>query len=266
MRKRTNLLITSILWLLKAWELFTTNLEAKNQRFSILRDHIEQTLKTRDERMVNRSELSGTLTEAAVLMPLVVSRNVWEEKKFDGLITDHIYLLLEKRSSHMNKNPGDMAFAGGKADEDDENLKFTAYREAEEELGIKSADLKFIAYMDEFVSTSKFIVRTVVSWLISDLDSEDFRNTVERNYKPLTDETEHTVVIPLTHLLNPSNYSNVKYDIKSELTNSRFGYIRYFDIHEFLYKTKIWGLTASMIRRLVDLIFPDNQLPKEPIL
>ncbi|MCE7735176.1 MAG: CoA pyrophosphatase [Candidatus Heimdallarchaeota archaeon] len=214
---------------------------------------------------MDRKTLVGNITEAAVLFPLIVPKTIWETGKCEGMLTDHIYILLEKRSAKMNKNPGDMAFAGGKVDNTDIDLMSTAYREAAEEIGIEKEELNFIAYMDEFVSTSKFIVRTVVSWLIIDIDENDFSRNVERRYKPLTSETENTVVVPLTHFLNPSNYSNVKYDIKSDLTNSTYGYIRYFDIHEFLHKTKIWGLTASMIRRFLDHIFPDNQLPLEEI-
>lgn len=250
---------------MSSWELFQINHDSENQSFYELKNRIEEILQQRTERFIDRKTLEGKITEAAVLFPLIVSKKIWETGKCEGLLTDHIYILLEKRSSKMNKNPGDMAFAGGKVDHTDIDLMSTAYREATEEIGIKKEELNFIAYMDEFVSTSKFIVRTVISWLIIDMDGESFRRKVEMRYSPLTDETENTVVIPLTHLLNPSNYSNIKYDIKSELTNSSFGYIRYFDIHEFLHKTKIWGLTASMIRRFLDHIFPDNLLPAEEI-
>lgn len=264
--KRTNLFTNMAHCLMTAWELFIRKIETDHQEFVKFRDHVEHTFRMREERLVDRTNLSGKLTQAAVLFPLIVPNTIWEGERFDGPITDHIYLLLEKRSAKMNKNPGDMAFAGGKVDDEDEDLKSTAYREAEEEIGITSDQLSFIAYMDEFISTSKYIVRTVVCWLVSDLDVNDFRRNVEKRYQPLTQETENTVVVPLTHLLNSSSYSNIKYDIKSDLTSSQYGYIRYFDIHEFNSKTKIWGLTASMIRRFLDLIFPDNLLPPEPIL
>ena len=183
---------------MSSWEQFQFYHHSDNQSFNELKERIEETLRNRTERLVERDRLDGKVTEAAVLFPLIIPRTIWERGRCEGLLTDHIYLLLEKRSSKLNNNPGDMAFAGGKVDDTDNDPLSTAYREVAEEIGIQREELKFIAYMDEFVSTSKFIVRTVVCWLISDQDDKDFRINVEKKYKPLTSETEHTVVIPLT--------------------------------------------------------------------
>lgn len=246
-----------------SWAEYQKQYHSDNLQFSKLKMQIENSLINREEKIVDRSEISEPITEASVLLPLIVSKKLWNSNDSSVLLTDHIYLLLEKRSSKMNKNPGDMAFAGGKIDAEDANLMETAYREALEEVGIEKSELQFISYMDEFVSTSKFIVRPVVSWLITNHTGDGMREALEKQYQPRTGESENTVVIPLSHLLNPLNYSNLKYDFNSDISSSRFGYIRYFDIHQFLPKTKIWGLTASMIRRFLDIAFPDNTLPLE---
>ena len=252
--------------LLLSWDQYQKQIHSDSITFSHLKKQIETALIARDEKIVNRTEISEPITEASVLLPLIVSKKLWDTDVSNDLITDHIYLLLEKRSSKMSKNPGDMAFAGGKLDETDSNLMETAYREANEEVGIEKKELQFISYMDEFVSTSKFIVRPVVSWLLTNHSGDEMREAIENEFYPRTTETEKTVVIPISHLLNPLNYSNLKYDINSSLTSSRFGYIRYFDIDSYLPKTKIWGLTASMIRRFLDITFPNNILPFEAIL
>ncbi|OLS26283.1 MAG: putative Nudix hydrolase NudL [Candidatus Heimdallarchaeota archaeon LC_2] len=252
--------------MLSSWNEFQKQIHSDNLLFSRIKNQIESSLTNREEKIVDRNEISEQITEASVLLPLIVSKKLWEDDVSDGLITDHIFLLLEKRSSKMTKNPGDMAFAGGKLDKNDSNLMETAYREAYEEVGIEKNELQFISYMDEFVSTSKYIVRPVVSWLLTNHSGDGMREAIENEYRPKTSETENTVIIPLSHLLNPLNYSNLKFDLNSNITSNRFGYIRYFDIDKYLPKTKIWGLTASMIRRFIDITLPNNTLPYEAVL
>ncbi len=264
--KLNHLLYSSNNQILLSWTEYQKQIHSDNLQFSQLKMRIETSLVNREEKIVDRSEIPEPITEASVLLPLIVSKKLWNDNDSSGLLTDHIYLLLEKRSSKMSKNPGDMAFAGGKIDDQDTNLMETAYREAFEEVGIEKRKLQFISYMDEFVSTSKFIVRPVVSWLITDHAGDGMREALEKQYQPKTTESENIVVIPLSHLLNPLNYSNLKYDFNSDISSSRFGYIRYFDIDQFLPKTKIWGLTASMIRRFLDIAFPNNTLPYEAVL
>ena len=227
------------------------------------KEYIKEQFKQREEIFVDRNHLSNNdPNEAAILFLLIKPKNEFMKILGNSFnIFDYIFLLLEKRSVKVKQNPGDMAFPGGRADGKDNNLIETAYREAAEEVGIETENLDFIACMDEYVSSSQIIVRNVISWLEVDLPLENIRDNIEKRYAPKTDETESTVVIPLSDCLDPKNYDSTEFVFNSD----RYGYIRYINIDKFLKETHIWGLTASMIRRFLDFVFPDNLLPEEQI-
>lgn len=245
--------------------LITSNVEEMiNARFSSLahfKNYVKELLEQRKEIIVpevRRNNLQKT--KSAVLFCLIVpKRNV---KNGSINILDNVFLILEKRSKHMSKNPGDMAFPGGKHDLDDKDLFITATREAMEEIGMEQDKIEFIGCMDEYVSSSGLIVRSVVSWLEVDLPDNDIRKNIENRYYPRTSETDHTVVVPLAHCLNPDYYTSHEYI----MDDNRTGYVRFINISKFLEDTNIWGLTASMIRRFIDIMFPENRLPEEPNL
>ena len=62
-------------------------------------------------------------TDAAVLVPLYVH---------DGAT----HVVFTRRRDDLRKHPGEVSFPGGRQDEGDEDLRFTALREAEEEVGL----------------------------------------------------------------------------------------------------------------------------------
>jgi len=224
-----------------------------NNLYSFKNEVIDR-LEYREEQLVVRE---GSPPEAAVLFLLLINTNQTNAQHY----LDNIYLLLEKRSKHLKKNPNDMAFPGGKMDEADENIIQTAYRESQEELGIEPEKLEYLGTMDEFISSSGTIVRTVISWLEIDDHINDFRRQMEKKFSPKTSESERTVVIPLSHFLNPDNYYSVEFFFPS----NRHVWIRYFFIDNYFSEEVIWGLTASMIRRFVNILYPNNKLPQELI-
>ncbi len=208
-------------------------------------EQVRNKLANRKERLVNRNNLNDP-KEGAVLFPLLYAPD------------EEIHLLLVKRSNQMRNNPGDMAFPGGKLDLGETPIE-GALREAEEEVGIKPNQVKILGTMDEYVSRNHTVVRAVVG-AIEVNPSGNLREWAERVFAPKTEENLVTLVIPLSHFLNPQVYSSKKY-IGS---NNRVGYIRYFDISEYLPTEKVWGLTATIIRRFADLFFA-HQLPEEPL-
>ena len=210
--------------------------------------------------LVDRQELSKIRGEAAVLFPLC-----YDPRSCSSILED-VFLVLQRRSKHLSNNPGDMAFPGGSFEDSDQNLAQTAYRESMEELGISSNYLNFIAYMDEFVSTSSYIVRVVVCWLkIREKYNAKLQGYLQSKFSPKTEESDATIAIPLKYFLNPENYASMLYDYKLDTGIKKRGYIRSFDIDEYLPNAKIWGLTATIIRRFLNLVFPENSLKEEPL-
>ncbi len=53
-----------------------------------------------------------------------------------------------RRARHLRRNPGQIAFPGGLVDTDDADLRATALRELEEELGIPPSRIEIVAQLD----------------------------------------------------------------------------------------------------------------------
>src|SRR3954465_10217193 len=69
--------------------------------------------------------------DAAVLVPLYL----------DG---DELHAVFTKRREDLRRHAGEISFPGGRQDEPDEDLRFTALREAEEEIGLPTYDVELI--------------------------------------------------------------------------------------------------------------------------
>jgi 8-oxo-dGTP pyrophosphatase MutT (NUDIX family) len=68
-------------------------------------------------------------TDAAVLVPLYT----------DG---GELHAVLTRRRDDLRRHAGEISFPGGRQDEPDEDLRRTALREAEEEIGLAAADVE----------------------------------------------------------------------------------------------------------------------------
>src|SRR3954451_6512514 len=69
--------------------------------------------------------------DAAVLVPLYV----------DG---GELNAVFTKRREDLRRHAGEISFPGGRQDDPDEDLRFTALREAEEEIGLPTSDVELI--------------------------------------------------------------------------------------------------------------------------
>src|SRR6059058_499991 len=73
----------------------------------------------------------GGQNDAAVLVPLYV----------DG---GDLHAVFTKRRDDMRRHAGEISFPGGRQDFPDEDLRITALREAEEEIGLPREDVEMI--------------------------------------------------------------------------------------------------------------------------
>jgi 8-oxo-dGTP pyrophosphatase MutT (NUDIX family) len=69
--------------------------------------------------------------DAAVLVPLYLDRG-------------ELYAVFTKRRADLRRHAGEISFPGGRQDAPDEDLRITALREAEEEIGLSPQDVELV--------------------------------------------------------------------------------------------------------------------------
>lgn len=156
-------------------------------------------------------------TPAAVLIPLIAH-------------PAGVTVLLTQRSSQLRQHSGQIAFPGGKIDQNDDGPLSAALREAEEEIGLHPRYVSPLGFLGPYFSTTGFRITPVVA-------------LVEPN-APLVlnkQEVAEAFEIPMSFLMNADNHRIEEKEWKGEMR-------RYFAMpHEDRY---IWGVTAGIIRML----------------
>lgn len=180
--------------------------------------------------------------EYAVLIPLIKNKGRWE-------------VIYELRSMNLKKQPGEISFPGGKV-EPGESYEQAAVRETVEELLIEKDNIDLIGELDYIVSYENITVYCFLG-VIKDINLEDI--------KPSKDEVDHIFTVPMDFLLEtePEHYylsigtmlneefpynlipNGKDYDWKKGVNNVYF----YF-YNEYI----IWGLTAKMTKKFIDII------------
>jgi 8-oxo-dGTP pyrophosphatase MutT (NUDIX family) len=91
------------------------------------------------------------LRPASVLVPLARQHDAW-------------YLLYTRRADSVEHHKGQVSFPGG-ASETGESAEQTALREADEEIGIRPADVRILGRLPQIVTISDYLVTPVVGIL-----------------------------------------------------------------------------------------------------
>lgn len=154
---------------------------------------------------------------AAVLVPVVLRE-------------DEPTVLFTQRASNLRAHSGQIAFPGGRMDEDDETPLVTALREAEEEIGLERGFVRPVGYLDAYLSSSGYLVMPVVAVV-------EPRFTLSLNPTEVADAFE----VPLGFLLDPNNHEIHAREWK--------GRIRQYYAIPFR-ERYIWGVTAGILRNL----------------
>jgi 8-oxo-dGTP pyrophosphatase MutT (NUDIX family) len=163
------------------------------------------------------------LRPSAVLIPVY---------KKDG----EYYIVLTKRTQNLMYHKGQISFPGGAYDKEDGDLAATALREAFEEIGVRADDVELLGSLDDQATyTSKFIITPFVGAI-----------PYPYKFKVSGREVEELIEAPVSDLLDPSAYSPETQDEAG----------RSYDWGHFVYgKHKITGITARILKQLLDLVF-----------
>lgn len=145
-------------------------------------------------------------------------------------ITDEIdpHLILTRRADHLSTHSGEVAFAGGKRDDTDPDIIFTALREAHEEINLASCDVTVVGQLDQVISRFGYVVTPIVGVIPADTQ-----------FTANLDELDAVFKVPLRFFLEtePHDY----FERGS------------FSIPSFHYEGfRIWGLTSMMITEMVN--------------
>jgi 8-oxo-dGTP pyrophosphatase MutT (NUDIX family) len=197
------------------------------------------------QQLLNRTSsiLGEASKKSAVIVPLVYVEN-------------ELSILFEVRSKHLNKQPGEVCFPGGKIDPTDLTPKSAAIRELSEEIGIKESNIDVIASLDVLVTPFRGIIYPFVGVL-------DDLNDVSINHH----EVDHTFTVPLSYLYK---YEPKRHTMKmwfepgddfpiKKIANKGNYSKRNHEIQEYFYyyhNYVIWGLTARILTHFIELTKP----------
>ncbi|MEW6488398.1 MAG: CoA pyrophosphatase [Thermodesulfobacteriota bacterium] len=186
-------------------------------------DRIRRRLGARERRVL---PLDGFLP-AAVAVPLMPT-------------ADGLSVLLTVRTTHVEQHKGEISFPGGRIDPDDADALSAALRELWEEVGVRPEDVEVLGPLDDFVSVTGYRVTPHVICL----PREDYP------FVPQPREVAEILLVPLDHLLDRAYYHAVK------PSGSPY-YIHHFSWGPYV----VWGLTAAILKRLLDLAFAFSESP-----
>jgi len=144
------------------------------------------------------------------------------------------WIILTRRSAALRVHSGEVSFPGGGQDEG-EDLRDTARREACEEVGLDAALVEIIGELDHLstITSNSFIVPFVA--ILS----------APPQLHPSPAEVEAVLRVPLSELLDPAIFREERWDI--------FGTDRPMWFFELEGDT-VWGATAAMLRQLLGFV------------
>jgi len=140
-------------------------------------------------------------------------------------------LILTRRNEALRKHPGQVAFAGGRADPDDTGPEDTALREAWEEIAMPRESVEIVGRDSVFHTPSGFAIVPVIGIVPPDLP-----------LAPRELEVADIFEVPLAHVLDTANHVRKSAEISGVRRE-------YFEI-PWAGEHRIWGVTAAMIVNL----------------
>jgi 8-oxo-dGTP pyrophosphatase MutT (NUDIX family) len=144
-------------------------------------------------------------------------------------------VLLTRRSDRVPTHKGQISFPGGGFQPADGELRVTALREAEEEIGLRPGDVTLLGRLDDtLAAVSTYVVRPFVGLIPHPYP-----------FRPDPYEIAEVLQMPLAPLLAGAEF-------RAEVWE-RDGPPRTVYFYDWAGQT-IWGLTARILKQLVELL------------
>ncbi|HOV28661.1 MAG TPA: CoA pyrophosphatase [Synergistales bacterium] len=141
-------------------------------------------------------------------------------------------ILLIRRPRHLNRHPGEIAFPGGRREPFDRGPFETALREAQEEIGLDPARIRFLGLLErEYAYTSDFEIQPVLA----------FQEAGAVSFPRLDPNEVDEIFLPrVEEFLSPPRLEWVKHGTVQVL----------FPVFELPGAQRVWGATARILWRL----------------
>jgi 8-oxo-dGTP pyrophosphatase MutT (NUDIX family) len=170
--------------------------------------------------LVSEVDFDAPPRTAAVLVPIV--------------LRERVTVLLTERAAHLPSHAGQIAFPGGKLEEQDVDPLAAALRESEEEIGLDRNLVEPVGYLDNYRTRTGFHIVPVVG-------------LVKPTFKLSLDPSEVADIfeVPLSFLMAAANHQRHQRVWQGQIRTY------YAMPYEDRY---IWGATAGMIKNLHERI------------
>ncbi len=149
----------------------------------------------------------------------------------------HLVFIERDNSNPNDRHGGQISFPGGKYEEGDASLQYTAIREAHEEVGVHPEKVEIIGELtDLYIPVSNFKVNPFVGFV-------DYTPT----FRPQVEEVSDVLEVPFKLLRDYSIQKTTDLRIANNITLRG---VPYFD----LFGKVLWGATAMMLSELLEVI------------
>ena len=168
------------------------------------------------------AQRDNCIRRAAVLIPLVRENDDWS-------------VLLTARTEFVEDHKGQVAFPGGAMEPSDGSAEQAALREAEEEIGLPTKEVKILGSLPTYLTISNYLVTPVVAAIPWPFP-----------LKLQTSEVSRAFTIPLAFLMQPENHSERVTEIRGQKLP-----IVYFKAYR---GEVLWGISARIMLALLDAL------------
>ena len=143
-------------------------------------------------------------------------------------------ILLNKRSDSVEDHKGEIAFPGGRKDDEDLTLQDTALRETYEEMGVRPQDVEVLGELDDVPTISNYLISPYVGAIAHSYP-----------FRPNEREVEEVLEIPVAALRDSDNRRDEVRIVNGGLVdNPSYAYGGHL----------IHGATAKVLGRFLELL------------
>ncbi len=144
-----------------------------------------------------------------------------------------IFVVLTRRACSVKIHKGEVSFPGGMYEPEDGDLRTTALRECNEEIGVREEDVEIIGRLDDMYTLTGFVIAPYVGTIPFPYD-----------FKLNSSEVAYLIHLPLNFLLETEPViETARHDGKVQHVPSL-----YFE------GDRIWGATCRILLTLRDII------------